>query len=266
MGARPRVVAYVRVSTEQQAEQGLSLDAQQAKLTAYALLYDLDLVAVEVDAGVSAKTLQRPALQRALGALKAGQAKALLVVKLDRLTRSVKDLGVLVETYFLAGTWSLMSVSEQIDTRTAAGRMVLNTLAAVSQWEPEAIGERTAQAMAYKRRRCEYTGGEPPYGWRLADDDVHLDPHADEQAIIAEALELKPAGLSLRRSGPGWRLAGCCRARAKPGTPRRYATCSRPRSPRWRPLSTRHASGRLRPAWPPSCAGTQSWSPGRRTA
>jgi DNA invertase Pin-like site-specific DNA recombinase len=148
MGARPRVVAYVRVSTEQQAEQGLSLDAQQAKLTAYALLYDLDLVAVEVDAGVSAKTLQRPALQRALGALKAGQAKALLVVKLDRLTRSVKDLGVLVETYFLAGTWSLMSVSEQIDTRTAAGRMVLNTLAAVSQWEPEAIGERTAQAMA----------------------------------------------------------------------------------------------------------------------
>jgi site-specific DNA recombinase len=148
MGARPRVVAYVRVSTEQQAEQGLSLDAQQAKLTAYALLYDLDLVAVEVDAGVSAKTLQRPALQRALGALKAGQAKALLVVKLDRLTRSVKDLGVLVETYFLAGTWSLMSVSEQIDTRTAAGRMALNTLAAVSQWEPEAIGERTAQAMA----------------------------------------------------------------------------------------------------------------------
>jgi site-specific DNA recombinase len=148
MGARPRVVAYVRVSTEQQAEQGLSLDAQQAKLTAYALLYDLDLVAVEVDAGVRAKTLQRPALQRALGALKAGQAKALLVVKLDRLTRSVKDLGVLVETYFLAGTWSLMSVSEQIDTRTAAGRMVLNTLAAVSQWEPEAIGERTAQAMA----------------------------------------------------------------------------------------------------------------------
>jgi DNA invertase Pin-like site-specific DNA recombinase len=107
-----RTVAYVRVSTDKQVEHGLSLDAQQAKLTAYATLYDLDLVAVEVDAGVSAKTLQRPALQQALWRLKAGEAEALLVVKLDRLTRSVKDLGVLVETYFLAGKWSLLSVSE----------------------------------------------------------------------------------------------------------------------------------------------------------
>jgi site-specific DNA recombinase len=201
MGARPRVVAYVRVSTEKQAEQGLSLDAQQAKLAAYATLYELDLVVTEIDAGVSAKTLQRPALQRALGALKAGRAEALLVVKLDRLTRSVRDLGMLVETYFLAGKWSLMSVSEQIDTRTAAGRMVLNILAAVSQWERETIGERTAEAMAYKRQQREYTGGEPPYGWRLAADGIHLDPHRAEQAIIGEALALKAAGLSLRKIG-----------------------------------------------------------------
>jgi site-specific DNA recombinase len=196
-----RTVAYVRVSTDKQVEHGLSLDAQQAKLTAYAMLYELDLVAIEVDAGVSAKTLQRPALQRALAALKAGQAEALLVVKLDRLTRSIKDLGVLVETYFLAGKWSLLSVSEQIDTRTAAGRMVLNILAAVSQWERETIGERTAEAMAYKRRQREYTGGEPPYGWRRAADGVHLDPHADEQAIIRDALALKAVGLSLRKIG-----------------------------------------------------------------
>ena len=201
MGARPRVVAYVRVSTEKQAEQGLSLDAQQAKLAAYAALYELDLVATEIDAGVSAKTLQRPALQRALGALKSGRAEALLVVKLDRLTRSVRDLGLLVETYFLAGKWSLMSVSEQIDTRTAAGRMVLNILAAVSQWERETIGERTAEAMAYKRQQREYTGGEPPYGWRLAADGIHLDLHRAEQAIIGEALALKAAGLSLRKIG-----------------------------------------------------------------
>ena len=117
MGAGTRAVAYVRVSTDKQVEHGLSLEAQQAKLMAYATLYELDLVAMEVDAGVSAKTLQRPALQQALGALKAGKAEALLVVKLDRLTRSVRDLGLLVETYFLAGKWSLMSVSEQIDTR-----------------------------------------------------------------------------------------------------------------------------------------------------
>jgi site-specific DNA recombinase len=201
MGAGTRAVAYVRVSTDKQVEHGLSLEAQQAKLTAYATLYELDLVAMEVDAGVSAKTLQHPALQRALGTLQAGMAEALLVVKLDRLTRSVRDLGVLVETYFLAGKWSLMSVSEQIDTRTAAGRMGLNILAAVSQWERETIGERTAEAMAYKRQQREYTGGEPPYGWQLAADGVHLDPHTAERAIVREALELNAAGLSLRKVG-----------------------------------------------------------------
>jgi DNA invertase Pin-like site-specific DNA recombinase len=201
MGVPPRVVAYVRVSTDKQVEHGLSLEAQQAKFMAYAALYELDLVAMEVNAGVRAKTLQRPALQQALARLKAGEAEALLVVKLDRLTRSVRDLGVLVETYFLAGKWSLMSVSEQIDTRTAAGRMVLHILAAVSQWEREIIGERTAKAMAYKRRQREYTGGEPPYGWQLAADGIHFDPCLDEQAIIREALELKAAGLSLRKIG-----------------------------------------------------------------
>ena len=85
----------------------------------------------------------------------------------------MRDLGVLVETYFLAGKWSLMSVSKQIDTCTAEGRMVLNILAAVSQWERETIGERTAEAMAYKRQQREYTGGEPPYGWQLAADGIH---------------------------------------------------------------------------------------------
>ena len=189
------------VSTDKQVEHGLSLEAQQTKLMTYAALYDLALVAIEIDAGVSAKTLQRPALQQALGRLKACEAEALLVVKLDRLTRSVKDLGLLVETYFLAGKWSLMSVSEQIDTRTAAGRMVLNILAAVSQWKRETIGKRTAEAMAYKRQQREYTGGAPPYGWQLAADGIHLDPHAAEQAIIRDALGLKAAGLSLRKIG-----------------------------------------------------------------
>ena len=76
--------------------------------------------------------------------LKAGDAEALLVVKLDRLTRSVVDLGTLVERYFAPGKAALLSVGEQIDTRSVAGRLVLNVLASVSQWEREAIGDRTA--------------------------------------------------------------------------------------------------------------------------
>ena len=88
-----RAVGYIRVSTDKQVDHGVSLEAQRTKLEAYAALYDIELVAVIVDAGVSAKTLQRPGLQQALGMLRHGEADALLVAKLDRLTRSVKDLG-----------------------------------------------------------------------------------------------------------------------------------------------------------------------------
>jgi site-specific DNA recombinase len=120
----------------------------------------------------------------------------LLVVKLDRLTRSVRDLGTLVERYFATGKAALLSVSEQIDTRSAAGRLVLNVLASVSQWEREAIGERTAAAMQHKASCGEYTGGEAPYGFRLVDG--RLDVVEGEQAIIAEARRLRREGLSLR--------------------------------------------------------------------
>jgi len=108
-----RTIAYLRVSTDKQADRGVSLDAQRAKLKAYAELYELDLVEVIVDAGQSAKSLDRPGLQRALGMLKAGQAVALLVVKLDRLTRSVVDLGTLVERYFAPGKAALLSVGDE---------------------------------------------------------------------------------------------------------------------------------------------------------
>src|ERR1700730_5734959 len=116
-----RTIAYLRVSTDKQADRGVSLDAQRAKVAAYAELYDLELLEVIIDAGESAKSLDRPGLQRALGMLKAGEAEALLVVKLDRLTRSVVDLGTLVERYFAPGKVALLSVGEQIDTRSAAG-------------------------------------------------------------------------------------------------------------------------------------------------
>jgi len=197
---RTRAVAYLRVSTDKQADHGVSLDAQRAKVGAFAALYDVDLVTVEVDAGVSAKTLDRPALARALDLLRSGQADALLVVKLDRLTRSVRDLGALVDRCQREG-WALLSVSEQIDTRTAAGRLVLNVLASVAQWEREAIGERTAAAMAHLRAEGRYTGGEAPYGYRLDADGRTLLLHEGEQATIRTAQDLRASGLSLRAVG-----------------------------------------------------------------
>lgn len=193
--ARTKVVGYIRVSTDKQADSGISLDAQKTKIRQYAELYDLDLVAIIEDAGVSAKSLDRAGLRSALSMLEKGQADALLVVKLDRLTRSVRDLGELVERYF-ASRFSLLSLSDSIDTRTAAGRLVLNVLTSVAQWEREATGERTRDAMAHKKAKGEFTGGQAPYGF--SNENGVLVRNEAEQGVLAVVAELKAAGLSLR--------------------------------------------------------------------
>lgn len=192
-----KTVAYIRVSTDKQASEGVSLDAQRAKLTAYASLYDLTIVALEVDAGESASTLERPGLKRALAMLRKGTAHALLVVKLDRLTRSVRDLSDLVDRYFKTGKRALLSVGEQIDTRTAAGRGVLNILGSVGQMERELIGERTAAAMSHLRAQGRYTGGDLPLGFCRAPTG-ELMACAGETSVIGEIRALRAAGLSVR--------------------------------------------------------------------
>lgn len=191
-----RTVAYLRVSTTDQAEEGVSIEAQRKKVETYADLYDLDLVAVVEDAA-SAKTIERPGLREALDYLDRGEAEALVVAKLDRLTRSVADLGALVDRYF-ADKVALLSVAEQVDTRSAGGRLVLNVLTSVAQWEREAIGERTSTAMRSMRDREQYTGGHAPYGYRLTEDG-ELEEDEAEQAVIREAQRLKDGGLSLRK-------------------------------------------------------------------
>ena len=212
-----KVVGYVRVSTTEQATDGVSLAAQKQKLSLYAELHDLDLVEVIEDAGVSAKTIKRPGLQRALEMLANGEADGLAVVKLDRLSRSVKDWNVLIDKHFgeKAGK-SLLSVSDSIDTRTAAGRLVLNVLMSVSQWEREAIGERTRDALQHKKSKGERVGT-IPYGYTLADDGCSLIPNESEKAVIAEILRMRANGDSYRamatelnrrnipsKSGKGW--------------------------------------------------------------
>lgn len=219
MGSTPtRAVAYLRVSHEEQAQSGLSLRAQRDKVTQYAALYDIHLVDVITDAGVSAAPLRgfapssaaarvslhdlarrkRPGLWRVLDYLERGAANAVLVAKLDRLTRSLADLNELVGCYFAHGEHALLSVSEQFDTRTASGRLVINLIVTVAQWEREAIAERTKAALAVKRQRGEYTGGAPPYGFAVGQGGKVLVPVPAEQAAVQRARALRAQGLSLR--------------------------------------------------------------------
>jgi DNA invertase Pin-like site-specific DNA recombinase len=194
-----KVVGYVRVSTEEQAINGQSLDAQRAKLRAYAELYDQELVEIVEDAGASAKSLNRPGLRDALGKLAKGAAAGLLIAKLDRLTRSVADWQRLIEKYFGERPGKqLFSVADSIDTRTAAGRLVLNVLLSVAQWERETIGERTRDAMQHKirvkRERC----GKVRFGYDLAADGKTLLPNAEEQEAIRLMRKLRGEGESYR--------------------------------------------------------------------
>lgn len=191
-----KAIGYCRVSTDKQADQGVSLEAQREKIEAYCSLYSLELVEVIIDGGFSAKDMNRPGLQKALDMLKRKAADGLIVYKLDRLTRSVVDLGKMVKSHFSKGS-TLISVVEQIDTSSASGRMVLNLLTVVSQWEREAIGERTKTVMQHKRSRGEYVG-EVPFGFRLAADGKHIEEDPEEQRALAIIRELRAEGLSLR--------------------------------------------------------------------
>ena len=194
-----KVVAYIRVSTDEQANSGQSLDAQRHKLLAYASLYELEIVEICIDAGVSAKSLKREGISEALGLIGAGEADGLLIAKLDRLTRSVADWQRLIDEFFSDKKGKqLFSVGDSIDTRTAAGRLVLNVLLSVAQWEREAIAERTTDALQNKIRKGERCG-KIRYGFDLASDGRTLVPNVEEQAGIERMRRLRREGLSFRK-------------------------------------------------------------------
>jgi len=195
-----KVVGYARVSTVQQAEPGLSLDEQKARLQKYADLYGHEVVGMYEDVG-SASTLLRSGLDAARMELVSGRAEGVLVTSLDRLTRSLTDLQTLLDAHFHEGGEHLMSLREYVDTSSASGRLVLNILTSVSQWERESVSERTSAALAHKKSKGEFTGGRVPFGYRLSENGVDLEPHPEERATIKAAMRHRLAGISLREVG-----------------------------------------------------------------
>lgn len=191
-----RVLGYIRVSTVHQKRSGISLAAQRKKLKAYADAMDFELVGIVEDAGQSAKSLRRPGLVEVLDRMESHEVDGVVVVKLDRLSRSLKDLGVgnLIDKYFKTG-WQLLSLTDNIDTSSAGGRMILNVLMSVAQWEREAIGERVRDSHAEKRARGEKIGC-LKYGYRVGKDGKKLLPVAKEQEVIKMARRLRGRGNS----------------------------------------------------------------------
>jgi site-specific DNA recombinase len=190
----PIAVGYTRVSPEEQAREGVSLDAQKARIEAWTLANETALIGFFEDAGISGgRAENREGLQSAIGL--ACEKKAILVVySLSRLSRSTRDTLALAERLEKAGA-DLVSLSERIDTTSASGKMVFRMLAVLNEFERDQISERTAAALRHKRdQRQAYSP--TPYGFdRICD---LLVVNHDEQKVIEKILELREKGTSLR--------------------------------------------------------------------
>jgi site-specific DNA recombinase len=192
---QPYAVGYARVSTEEQAREGVSLEAQRARIKAWAQGNDTPLISFFEDAGISgSRTENREGLLNAIGL--ACEKRAILVVySLSRLSRSTKDTLALAERLEKAGA-DLVSLSEKIDTTSAAGKMVFRMLAVLNEFERDQISERTSAALRHKREnRQAYSP--TPYGFDRVGDLLVINPN--EQSIIEEILELRLSSWSLRR-------------------------------------------------------------------
>lgn len=194
---RPLALAYVRVSTTEQATDGASLDAQRTSLTAEAELrgWDIELVA---DEGFSAKDLKRPGLTDALDRLDHGAADALIAVRLDRVSRSVSDFAGLLTRAKRKG-WRVVLLSPNLDTEDPAGKFTAHVLAAAAEYERDLIGARTREGMAQRRAEGVHVGR----------------PRSLPQSVVARIVNERQGGRTLRAIAEGLTSDGVPTARGQ---------------------------------------------------
>jgi DNA invertase Pin-like site-specific DNA recombinase len=191
------VVGYIRVSTEGQVEDGVSLDAQREKIEAWAKLHDETEVVIYQDAGISGASMeQRPGLQDALREACRRRA-ALVVYSLSRLARSTRDTLSISDRLSKAGA-ELVSLSERIDTTSASGKMVFRLLAVLAEFERDQISERTRAAMAHMRRSGRRISRFAPFGWDFDPEGEMLVRNQDEQRVVCRMVELRARGFSFQ--------------------------------------------------------------------
>lgn len=190
-------IGYVRVSTEGQAEEGVSLDAQRAKITAWAELHDESEVVIFEDAGLSGSSMdQRPGLQDALREV-CRRKGVLVIYALSRLARSTRDTLSISDRLARSGA-ELVSLSERIDTTSASGKMIFRLLAVLAEFERDQVAERTKAAMAHMRKSGLRISGIAPYGWEFDETGRLCRASESEQATLRWMRGLRAAGRSLR--------------------------------------------------------------------
>lgn len=198
---RDRVVGYVRVSTERQAEDGLGLEAQEHAIREWARAHRATVVHVARDEGRSgnADTIDRPGLAEALGHLKDGKAQALVVYRLDRLARDLIPQEVLRSEILRMGaqlrsTSPIEDLHLRDDPEDPTGQLVRRILGAIAEYERAMIRLRMDAGKAAKARAGGYVGGQPPYGWRGHGGELVRVP--EEQEALRQMRAWRRQGLS----------------------------------------------------------------------
>lgn len=181
-----KVGLYLRVSSKKQAEEGYSLDAQERNLRDYCRLMEWQVIGVYRDEGISGKRIDRPALQRLLAAAKEGQVNKIVTLKLDRISRNVKDMLLITEDLEEWGV-SLACVKDNIDTSTAAGKLIRTVLCAIAQFESDISSERTYFAKHELALQGKFAGGTIPFGYSYDTQTKEFSIN-DEQAEIVESI------------------------------------------------------------------------------
>lgn len=197
-----RAVIYIRVSTAEQAKDGLSLKHQEQRCKAYCELHELTVVGIVKDEGVSATAKNRPGYSTLRRMMQSGSIDAIVFLKLDRMVRSVSDMTqLLLETDKAAV--SLHSIQERLDTSNAMGRFIVHILASVAELERGMIAERVADVLGGVKQQGFHLGP-APVGYKLVKHSGPgslLEPLEGYQELLELGRRLFANGLSLRQIG-----------------------------------------------------------------
>jgi len=196
----PRVAIYTRVSTDDQAKEGYSLEAQKERLEAYSEARGWDIADFYVDEGHSGRNTRRPEYQRMIE--ERDRWDILLVLKMDRIHRNSKNFMIMMEDMERWGK-KFTSMQESLDTSNAMGRFVVDIIQRIAQLESEQIGERTYMGMRQKAESGDgILGFQPPFGYRLDGSDLVVEDR--EASIVRRIFSMYLSGTSMADSA--WRL------------------------------------------------------------
>ena len=194
------MVGYIRLSTDEQADSGLGLAAQRAAVTAEAERRGWTLVAIHSDAQ-SGKSLDRPGLAAALASIEAGEAAGIVVAKLDRLSRSLRDFANLMDRAQKSG-WNLVACDLGIDLSTPSGEFMAGVMSSAAQWERRIIGQRTRDALAAKRAQGVKLGRPQTLSESVVKRIVKARKHGEGWSAIARTLN--DEGVATAHGGSKW--------------------------------------------------------------